>query len=169
MNSISIVVGNICSLLAMGTDAISSAQKTAKRVLCVQNISQLIYCTGTIVLKGYSGAAQNGVSIVRNFLAIKQINCKWAEWAVVLLGVILGLWFNNLGWIGLLPVIANLQYTLAVFQFRNSERALKISFLIAAVMFGIFNLALFNFVGLCTNMAVAGTTAVFLIKSRRSR
>ena len=169
MNSISIIIGNICSLLAMGTDAISSAQKTAKRVLCVQNISQLIYCTGTIVLKGYSGAVQNGVSIVRNFLAIKQISHKWAEWTVVLLGVVLGLWFNNLGWIGLLPVIANLQYTLAVFRFRDNEWALKISFLIAAVMFGIFNLALFNFVGLCTNMAVAGTTAAFLIKSRPSR
>lgn len=49
MNSINLLVGNVCSLLAMVTDSVSAAQKTVKRVLLIQCISQLIYCTGTIV------------------------------------------------------------------------------------------------------------------------
>ena len=80
MNAISVILGNICSLLAMITDSISSTRKTAKGVLHVQNISQLIYCIGTILLKGYSGAAQNVVSILRNFVAIRKIENKVIQW-----------------------------------------------------------------------------------------
>ena len=168
MNSLNIVIGNICSLMAMGTDAISSTRKTAKGMLWMQTVSQLIYCIGTIVLKGYSGAVQNVVSIARNLVAIKKIDSKIVEWCLVILGVVLGLWFNNLGWMGLLPVVANLQYTLAIFRFANNERALKISFLISITMFGVFNLAILNIVGFCTNMAVAITTAIFLLKKKQS-
>ena len=168
MDSVNIVVGNVCSLLAMGTDTISSTQKTANRVLWVQTLSQLIYFIGTIVLKGYSGAVQNAVSIFRNLAAIKKINSKIVEWSFVVLGVALGLFFNNLGWIGLLPVVANFQYTLAVFRFKDNERALKIAFLISVAMFGVFNLALLNFVGFCTNMTVAVATAINLFKRTKA-
>ena len=126
MNEINLIIGNVCSLLAMVTDSISSTRKTAKGVLLVQSLSQLIYFIGTVVLKGYSGAVQNAVSILRNFVAIRDIRSKYVEWALVGLGVVLGLAFNNLGFMGLLPVIANFQYTIAVFRFQDNQRALKI-------------------------------------------
>lgn len=166
MDNASVIIGNVCSLLAMGTDAISASQKTAKRVLWVQNLSQLIYFTGTVVLKGYSGAVQNAISIARNLVAIKGISSKVVEIVLLALGVVLGLVFNNLGFMGLLPVVANLQYTLAVFRFQTNEKALKISFLISVLLFGIFNLAIMNYVGLCTNLFVAFTTAIFLLRSK---
>ena len=169
MNTINILIGNVCSLLAMVTDAVSSTRKTTKGVLLVQSLSQLIYLTGTIVLKGYSGAVQNAVSILRNFVAIRKIESKVLEWSLVILGVILGIAFNNLGLFGYLPVVANLQYTLAIFRFKDNDYALKISFLISITLFALFNLAIFNFVGLCTNLAVAATTAVSLFKQRKNR
>lgn len=107
MDNTSVIIGNVCSLLAMGTDAISASQKTAKRVLWVQNLSQLIYFTGTVVLKGYSGAVQNAISIARNLVAIKGISSKVVEMILLALGVVLGLVFNNLGLMGLLPVVAS--------------------------------------------------------------
>ena len=166
MNSISLILGNGCSLLAMVTDSISSTQKTAKGVLLMQSLSQLIYCIGTILLKGYSGAVQNVVSILRNFVAIRKISSPLIEWILVALGVALGLLFNNLGLIGYLPVVANLQYTLAVFKFKDNERALKISFALCIGLFAIFNCAIFNFVGAASNLVVLGTTLVMLFKQQ---
>ncbi len=165
MDRYSLIVGNVCSLLAMGTDALSSAQKTTKRVLWVQNLSQLIYGTGSFLLGGYSGSVQNVVSIIRNLVAIKQISKKWIEWTLTILGVALGLAFNTIGWVGLLPVIANLQYTLVVFRFNGNERALKTSFLASAIMFAVFSGAILSVVGVFTNLIVAVATAVFLVKS----
>ena len=168
MNEIHLIIGNVCSLLAMVTDSISSTRKTAKGVLLVQSLSQLIYFIGTVVLKGYSGAVQNAVSILRNFVAIRDIRSKYVEWALVGLGVVLGLAFNNLGFMGLLPVIANLQYTIAVFRFQDNQRALKISFAIAVGMFAVFNIAIFNVVGVVSNSVVFVTTLAVLLKSGKN-
>ncbi len=166
MNHYSLIIGNICSFLAMGTDSLSSAQKTAKRVLWVQNLSQMIYCIGAFVLGGYSGCVQNVVSIIRNLVAIRQISKKWITWTLTILGVVFGLLFNTIGWVGVLPVIANLQYTLVVFCFPGNERALKISFCASAFMFAVFNGAILSIVGVFTNLIVAVATIVFLIRSR---
>ena len=166
MNYWNIIIGNICSLLAMGSDSLSSAQKTTKRVLWVQNLSQTIYCIGSIFLRGYSAAVQNVVSIIRNLVAIQGISKKWIEWGLTLLGVVLGVAFNNIGWVGLLPVIANLQYTIVIFRFRGNERILKASFLASALMFAVFNGAVWSIVGIFTNLVVAISTGISLFKSK---
>lgn len=168
MRIFSLVFGNICSLLAMGTDSLSSTRKTVNGMLWMQNASQLIYFIGTVLLKGYSGAVQNVVCILRNLVVIKGLHNKFLEWALIILGVAVSLYFNNLGFMGLLPIIANLQYTLALFRFQDNERAMKISFMITALLFAVFCLVIWNFVGVCTNLVVATTTFLFLIKTRKS-
>ena len=168
MLNLNLLIGNVCSLLAMVTDSVSAAQKTVRKVLLVQCVSQFIYCAGTIVLGGYSGATQNVVSIFRNFFAMGNKSNKYVEWSLVALGVILGLLFNNIGFMGLLPVIANLQYAIVMFRLRGNEKVLKISFMLSAVMFAAFNGALFNVVGVVTNSIVAITTAIALVKDARA-
>lgn len=162
--NINLIVGNICTLLAMGANAASSTRKTVKGVLFFQNIAQLIYCISGIVLRGYSASVQNAVSIARNVAAMKNVKSKVIEWSLVVIGVVLGIAFNNRGLMGLLPVVGNLQYTLAIFWFKNNERAVKISFLISVAFFAAFNVVLFNFVGAVADLIVIITTLVVLLK-----
>ena len=164
-----IIVGNLCSLLAMGTDVVSSSRKTAKGVLLVQCVSQLIYAIGGIILKGYSATVQNLVSILRNIAAIKEEHSKIVEWGLIGLGVVLGIIFNNRGMVGLLPVLANLEYSFAVFRFQNNEVALKIAFLVCNAMFAVFNIVILNFVGACANAVVFTMTVVFLLKNAKTK
>lgn len=168
MDGMSVILGNGCSVLAMVTDSVSATRKTPKGVLLVQCVSQLIYCTGAILLRGYSAAVQNAVSILRNLVAIFKVESKVIEGALLVLGVVLGIVFNNLGLMGLLPVVANLQYTLAVFRFKDNERALKISFAVCIGMFVIFNLAILNYVGAVSNFVVAVSTVLALLKQKKS-
>ena len=164
MNPILLIVGNACSLLAMVTDSISNTRKTTRGVLAVQSVSQVIYGVGTAVLGGYSGTVQNAMSVVRNLLVIKGVNSKVVRAILAITGVALGIYFNNLGLVGWLPIIANLEYTLAVFYFRNNERALKISFMVAVTLFGIFNGFIYNFVGVGTNAFVLITGIIALTR-----
>ena len=80
------------------------------------------------------------------------------------LAVVLGLLFNNLGLIGDLPVIGNLEYTLAMFHFRDNERVLKFAFLVNICLYAVFNLVIMNFVGLIANIVVVSVTASYLIR-----
>ena len=164
-----IILGNLFSLLAMLTDSFSSSRKTVKGMLLVQCLSQLFYVLCSAVLKGYSAVVQSVVSILRNLLAISKVQSKAVEWILVILGVVLGLAFNNLGLFGLLPVIANLEYTLAIFHVKDNERMMKVAFLINAFLYAIFNIVIYNFVGIVTNMIVVVVTFIFLVKSAKKK
>lgn len=166
---IDLIIGNICSLLASVTDAFSASRKTPRGILLVQILSQALYGVTGIVLKGYSATVQNVVSILRNLAAIKKVNSKALEWGFVAAGVVLGLVFNNRGLVGLLPVIANLEYSLAIFRFKDNEVAIKAAFLISIFLFVIFNAAIWNVVGTVSNLVLFIVTAVFLVKAIRRR
>jgi len=166
MNLTALIVGNVCSLFAMGTDAISSSRKKVSTMLWIQNASQLFYAIGSVLLKGYSGAVQNVVCIIRNLIVIKGNNSKIVGWVLVFLGAAAGLLSNNIGFAGLLPILANLQYTLAMFQFPKNERVLKISFLITSILFIFFCLKIWNFIGVITNAIVAISTIIALVTTK---
>ncbi|MBE6007910.1 MAG: YgjV family protein [Lachnospiraceae bacterium] len=163
----SLIMGNLCSLAAMITDSISSSRKTAKGVLFVQTISQLFYLIGSVMLKGYSAAVQNAVSIFRNIAAIKEVDSRIVEWTFIIAGVVLGVVFNNRGALGWLPIIGNLEYSIAVFRFKDNEWALKFAFLITVILFTIFNVVILNFVGVVSNIIVVVATSIFLIKTKK--
>lgn len=159
-----IVIGNLCTLFAMLFNAFSSTRRTPQGVLWMQNVSQACYGISGIVLRGYSATVQNVVSIIRNLAAIWKINNKILIWTLVILGVVLGVVFNNRSWIGLLPVIGNLQYTLAIFRFKDDDQKLKVFFLIHTASFIIFNFVIRNYVGVATDAIVFVTTSVMLLK-----
>ncbi len=162
-----IIIGNICSICAMITDSISGTRKKHSEIMGIQILSQMFYGVGSIILKGYSGTAQNLVAILRNLASMKNVKSKVIEWTLVILGVVLGIWFNNRGLWGWLPIVANLEYSVAVFKFKNNEKVLKICFIINMLMFSVFSIIIQNYVGIVSNLVVAVTTAMSLIKGKK--
>lgn len=163
------IIGNLSTLLAMATNAFSSTRKTSKDVLRVQNISQAVYFISAIALKGYSAAVQNVVSVLRNVAAIRNIKSKTVEWILTIAGVVLGIVFNNRGLLGLLPVIGNFQYTLAIFRVKGNELLLKISFFISTAAYVAYNIVIHNYVGMVSDSIVLTTTAIVIIREMRKK
>ena len=159
-----VIAGNVCSLCAMVSDSVSGTRKKNGEILGIQMISQVFYGAGSIIVKGYSSTAQNVVAILRNFAAMKNVKSKAAEWLLISLGVILGAAFNNRGLLGWLPIAANLEYSIAVFRFKDSERGLKLAFLINMLMYSVFSFAILNYAGALSNIIVAVSTAVSLFR-----
>ena len=163
-----IVIGNLCSLCAMLADSFSASRKTVKGMLLVQNIGLFFYTLCSIFLKGYSAAVQNIVGILRNFLAIRGVENRKVEWIMLIFGIVFGLVFNNLGFWGLMPVIANFQYTFAIFYFNDKEKVVKTAFLLNSVFYIIFNVVIYNFVGIVSNSIIVITTFIFLVKKDKT-
>lgn len=163
-----IILGNFFALLAMLSDSYSSSKKTTKSMLKVQNFSQLFYGLSSIVLKGYSGAVQNFISVIRNILAIKENKKEYIQWILLAIAVTIGVVVNKIGIIGYLPIIANVQYTIIVLKVKNNEKALKISFLISCILFTIFNIYIYNFIGIITNFITITSILIFLFKKNKN-
>ena len=92
-----LIAGNLCSLMGMGADVVSASQKSAKGVLWVQTLGQVLYTLSCLFLKGYSAVVQHAISVVRNLAAIYGVQNKAVEWGCVGSAVVLGLFFNNRG------------------------------------------------------------------------
>ena len=137
--------------------------------MAVQIVSQFFYGASSFVLKGYSSTVQNVMAVFRNFAAMKNIKSKVLEWILILAGVVLGIVFNNRGLLGWLPIIANLEYSICVFKFKENEKALKLAFIINMVMYAVFSLVIMNYVGTISCSVIAITTAISLIKSSRTQ
>ena len=163
-----IIFGNICSFLATITDSISSTRKTVKGVLGMQCLSQIIFIVVSIAFQGYADLVQNVVGLVRNLFAMSKKQVKGIEWVFVTLAVGLGLWFNNLGWLGLLPVLANFEYSLAVFRFADDERAMKVAFAVMNLLYMVYNFCMLNVVGGICSAVVIVTTVIYLVKNKKS-
>ena len=169
MTETAIIVGNILSLCAMISDSISGTRKKHSQIMAVQIVSQFFYGASSFVLKGYSSTVQNVVAVLRNLAAMKNIKSKVLEWILILAGVVLGIVFNNRGLLGWLPIIANLEYSICVFKFKENEKALKLAFIINMVMYAVFSLVIMNYVGTVSCSVIAITTAISLIKSSRTQ
>ncbi len=166
---IAVIIGNIFSLCAMVSDSISGTRKKHSQIMAVQIVSQFFYGASSFVLKGYSSTVQNVVAVFRNFAAMKNFKSKVLDWTLILAGVVLGVVFNNRGLLGWLPIVANLEYSIAVFRFKDNERALKICFIINMVMYAAFSVVIQNYVGVVSCSVIAVTTAVSLFKESRSK
>jgi hypothetical protein len=161
MDNISLLLGNGCSLLATLSNMFASTRKTARSVLLVQSVGQAFYFACALFLKAPSGAVQNAVSIVRNFVAMgKKKSSKWVEWALIAAAVVLGVAFNNRGIAGWLPIVGNLEYSLAVFRYRDDQRMLKAALVVSLLFFIVFNVIISNYVGVVADSVVVGFVTV---------
>ena len=168
MNNIietTVIIGNLFSVCAMISDSISGTRKKHSEILFVQIISQFFYGASSVILKGYSSTAQNVVAVFRNYAAMKNVKNKVLEWVLILAGVVLGILFNNRGILGWLPIVANLEYSIAVFKLKDKENALKTTFIINMIMYAIFNVIILNYVGVLSCSIIAVTTLISLIKT----
>ena len=65
-----ILLGNLFSVLATGTDVLSASRKSPRSMLLWQTASQFFLALTSLVLGGYSAVVQNVVSMVRNLTAL---------------------------------------------------------------------------------------------------
>ena len=162
-----IIIGNITSFLSCLLDAYSATKDNKKEMIIIQSFSIAIYTITNALLKAYSAVVQNVFALVRNFLAVKGIKNKIAEWIIILRCLFFGLYFNNLGLIGLLPVIGNVEYSICLFVLKDHIKTLKFSFLICNLCFVILNLSISNYVGFIANSIAVIITAVELFKKNK--
>ena len=164
MSKTAVLIGNLFSLCAMISDSISGTRKKHSQIMAVQIISQFFYAASSIALKGYSSTVQSVVAVFRNLAAMKNVKSRALEWGLILAGAVLGIAFNNRGLLGWLPVLANLEYSIAVFRLKDSEKALKLAFIVNMVLFAVFNVAIQNYVGAASCSVISLTTALSLFQ-----
>lgn len=152
-----IIIGNIIALIASIIMVYSGFLKQKKTILYTQTIQIGLSVLSNIVLGGITGAIINALSCVRNILCYKDKLDLKAKIILIFLATTLSLMFNNLGVIGLLPVISTITYILLM----NTKDIIKFKWLIifTMLMWLIYDLfiksytsAIFDFMNIVANI-----------------
>ncbi len=164
-----LIIGNIIAFIASIFMVIAGLLNNRKHILVVQTIQMSLFIISNIVLRGYTAVVVNAISIIRNLFAYKDKLSNNVTYILLGLTIIFTLIFNNHAFIGLLPLIGTIVFTLNVNNKNITKLKLSLSF--SMLMWLIFDLyiksfssALFDFLSMA-----AGLGTVFQITKDKKK
>lgn len=130
MLDIQLILGNIVALIASILMVISGSLKDRKKIIYVQTLQIIAFTISDLILGGYTGAIINVISLIRNNLSYVDKLTTMPKIILITLSIVLSICFNNLGLVGMLPVISMVSFTLLM----NIKDVIKFKLLIIFTM-----------------------------------
>lgn len=141
-----IIIGNIFGFLNGLFCALSTFQKTKKKLLVMQCVDSTCNIIACILLGGISGAIMALCALLRNILCYKKdLSKKTSLLLAMAIGTIAAI-FNNIGWLGILPIVAVIEYTY-ILGITNNTKIIISALTVNSLMWCVYNVAIANFVG----------------------
>ena len=107
-----IFIANIIALIGSLLLVFTGSSKEKSKIIVIQTIQIILFVISNILLDGMTGAIINILCIIRNILYYKNLLKTNAKAILIILSLLFTISFNNLGFIGLLPLISNITYIL---------------------------------------------------------
>ena len=117
-----LILGNVFSLLSAICIAISVLKKNKNDLILWQVIDVIFCILSNIALYTYSAMTTNSIALIRNILAYKNKLTKKITWILFILCIVVGLYANNRGLIGLFPIVASASYTIFMFTTKDEQQ-----------------------------------------------
>lgn len=154
----SVVIGNIISLLASVLMTYSGYIKSKGKFLIVQIVQMSLSALSNFILGGTTGAIINLVNIIRNVLCYKNKLNKYSIILILTLSISLSLYFNNLSFIGLLPLLSTILYTTLM----NIKDIKKFKYLTITTMllWLIYDICIMNYVSALFDLLTIGSNSI---------
>lgn len=117
-----LIVGNIFSLLSVLCLAVSVIKKNKNDLILWQLWSIVFSIFACFALKAFAALITCITDLIRNALAYKNKLTFRLTILLIALSIVIGLMINNLGWIGLLAILASASYTLFMYTTKNDQQ-----------------------------------------------
>lgn len=157
-----IIIGNIVALIASIIMIYSGYLKQKKKILYTQTIQIVLSVLSNIILGGITGAIINAISCIRNILCYKEKLNNIMKSILIILATVLSLYFNNLGFIGFLPLISTIAYILLM----NTKNVIKFKYLIifTMILWCCYDLYIKSYTSACFDVMCIITNLVSIIQ-----
>lgn len=151
-----LIIANIISFIGSLCMIGSGAVKNKKHILIFQSLEMFLFVVSNIILGGITGIIINGASLLRNIVSYFDKMTKNLTIIFTIVIIIISLWLNNLGFMGLLPLFGTVVFTI----FMNSKNInyVKISLGFSMLMWiiydayiGLYISSIISFISFCAN------------------
>lgn len=157
-----IVIGNIIALIASIAMVYAGILKDKKQILSAQTVQCGLFILSNIILGGIPGAIVNFLSCIRNILCYKGKLGIFEIIILTILSVSLTVIFNELGIIGLLPMISTVLYIF----FMNTKSLVKFKILVifTTVLWLIYDICIKSYTSALFDLFCVITNVISLIQ-----
>ena len=159
-----IIIGNIIALIASLIMVYTGILKNKRKILYFQTIQIGLFVVSNLVLGGISGAIINAISIIRNVLCYKEKLGLKEKIIITILSVILTLAFNNLGFVGLLPLISTVSYIW--FMDIKDIKKFKILFSFTVLLWFIYDIIIKSYTSAIFDFATIVANIITILKKQ---
>lgn len=160
---INIIIGNIISLIAGIFLIISLCMNDDKQAYKYQFLESFILTISSIFFLSWSGVTTMGIAAARNMLVIKDRLTFNLTILFTVFTIVFGVWVNQLGLVGLLPIIAVVHLTISNY-YCKSIIAIKLSFIINILFYIIYFYVILDFASLIIQVITVIIGLVSLVK-----
>lgn len=163
-----ILIGNIIGLIGSLFMAVGGYLKNKNQAIIAQTLQLLSLSISNLILGSISGFINNLINCIRNIFSLKDKLTNIVKTIIIIISIILTVRFNNLGFIGYLPLINNIIFIL----FMNTKSDLNFKFLtifymalwlIHNIYIKAYTTSLFNVITIITSLI-----AIYKIKNINS-
>lgn len=162
-----LILGNIFSLLSALCIAVSVIKQSKKDFMYWQIGDTFFGILTNIALNARAALVISIVCLIRNILSYKNVLSKKTTYILVILSIIIGLYANNWGIIGYLPIIASASYTICIYLTKN-EQQMRYALLINMLLWFAHNLCVQAYPSAVANITLCFWTGIQIIKYRKS-
>jgi len=163
-----LVVGNCISFAASIFLAISNCAQDQKKIYLFQLLETATFCVSSIFFASWSGLTTLLISLLRNILVLKNRFQKWHVYLFSLMVVVIGLFVNNRGFLGLLPIAATVELTFANYYAKDVP-LIKSSVLLNTVLWSIYSFLIWDFAGGISEALISVLGGISLINYIRKQ
>ncbi len=158
-----IILGEIFSLLAALCLAYSTFSHKKNKMIWWQAINAIFYGLSNLFLGAYSAVVTNILTLFRNTLQVKDKLNKHITIIICLLMAIVGIIFNNREWLGLLPILASVTYTICVYVLKSVQQ-MRIALVINLIQWAIFDFLVKAYPMFIMDMIIIVVTVMNMIR-----
>ena len=160
-----LIIGNTIAFIASILMVYSGIFKNKKKILFVQNIQMILLAISNLVLGGITGCIINAIGVVRNTLCYYEKFNLIEKIIIIVLSVGLTLIFNNMGIVGIFPLISIVVYTL----FMTTKKLLYFKYLVifTMVMWAIYDITIKNYIAFIFDIFTIVTNIIAIININR--
>lgn len=160
-----LILGNIFSLFSALCIAASVIKQSKKDFMLWQIGDTAFGIIANIALNARAALIISIVCLIRNVLSYKNRLTKYITYILVILSVVIGVYINNRGIIGYLPIFASASYTVCIYLTKN-EQQMRYALIINMALWFVHNLYVQAYPSALANILLCLWTGLQIIKCR---
>lgn len=162
-----ILIGNIISFAAAIFLAVSCVVKSRKQIFILQFMNCAVLAVASYFFGSYAAITTLALCCIRNIFIMKDKFSVPVMTVILILVIACGVLTNNRGLIGLLPVIATVEYTICCHYITDVGKT-RISILVNEAIWIIYSFLVLDFSTAITDIIVVTVDIVSIAKGAKA-